>query len=75
MTAATAEVIDQPTPWIWRAWQYTRALRRGAGSGDTVSTDAFVLNDQAWISTLIVKQRGMLPPDRRPKLTPWMGMA
>jgi hypothetical protein len=24
---------------------------------------------------MAVKQRGMLTPDRRPKLTPWMGMA
>lgn len=45
MKAATGEVIDRPTPWMARAWQYTRALRRGAGSGDTVSADVYVLDD------------------------------
>lgn len=44
---ATAEAIDRPTPWMARAWQYTRAFGPGTGSGDAVSADVFALDDQS----------------------------
>jgi len=45
ITDAIASTIDRPTPWISRAYQYTRALTRG--TSDAVSADAFVLDDQS----------------------------
>lgn len=65
MSEATTEVIDRPTPWIGRAWQYTRALRRGGGSGDTVSADAFALDDQSVVLKFLMgdRPRTRLPGD------------
>ncbi|WP_167350078.1 hypothetical protein [Methylobacterium platani] len=63
MRAATMEVIDRPTPWIGRAWQYTSALSRGTRPSDTVSADAFALDDQSVVMKYL---RGDGPQVRLP---------
>lgn len=47
MRSGTPQVLDRPSPWTVRAFQYTRSLGKGRTSQDGVSSDMFVMDDQS----------------------------
>ncbi|GJD87261.1 hypothetical protein BHAOGJBA_0761 [Methylobacterium hispanicum] len=58
MKEATAEVIDRPMPWIWRAWRYTRALSQDGDRALGAIQRASVSGFESQTQVLLTQARG-----------------
>lgn len=54
MAEAMLQVLDRPTPWMLRAWQYTRALKPGGSVPTDPIADVFALDEQSVVLKLLM---------------------